>query len=408
MSHYQPGMLRGANIVVTGQQAWDVEIGSNCKNIALEFSKHNKVLYVNAPLDRITLWRNRKDPGIRKRLAIIKGKQSGLEQINENLWVYYPDRMIESINWLPDQRLFEWMNYINNRKFAGSIRRALSTLGIDRFFLFNDNDIFRSFHLKALLLPEAYIYYSRDFLLAVDYWKKHGAKLEPELIAGSDLCVANSSYLAGYCRRYNQHAYDVGQGCDLDIFTEGLNSSTPDDIADIPYPIIGYVGALQSLRLDIDLLCYIATSRPEWQLVFVGPEDDSFRQSELHRLPNVHFTGSKDFSKLPAYIHAFDVCINPQLLNEVTIGNYPRKIDEYLALGKPVVATHTETMNLFRDHTYLGETPEDYLRLIEQALSEDSPEKQAARRQFAATHTWENSVRAIYAAIRKVTDTSIS
>jgi hypothetical protein len=41
------------DIVITGQQAWDVEIGSNCKNIALEFSKQHRVLYVNSPLDRI-------------------------------------------------------------------------------------------------------------------------------------------------------------------------------------------------------------------------------------------------------------------------------------------------------------------------------------------------------------------
>lgn len=42
----------------------------------------------------------------------------------------------------------------------------------------------------------------------------------------------------------------------------------------------------------------------------------------------------------------FDVCMNPQLVNEITIGNYPRKVDEYLALGKPVIATKTLTMDL--------------------------------------------------------------
>ena len=35
------------DIVIIGIQAWDIEIGSNCKNIALELSKTNRVLYVN-------------------------------------------------------------------------------------------------------------------------------------------------------------------------------------------------------------------------------------------------------------------------------------------------------------------------------------------------------------------------
>ncbi|HAI83429.1 MAG TPA: glycosyl transferase family 1, partial [Chitinophagaceae bacterium] len=87
-----------------------------------------------------------------------------------------------------------------------------------------------------------------------------------------------------------------------------------------------------------------ATAKPEWSLVLVGPEDEAFKQSALHQLPNVHFLGSKQPEALPEYVAAFDVCINPQLLNEVTIGNYPRKVDEYLAMGKPVVATQTEAM----------------------------------------------------------------
>lgn len=47
------------DIIIVGQQAWDTDIGSNCKNIALEMSKNNRVLYVNSPLDRITLLRKK-------------------------------------------------------------------------------------------------------------------------------------------------------------------------------------------------------------------------------------------------------------------------------------------------------------------------------------------------------------
>ena len=59
-------LITNRDIVIVGQQPWDVEIGSNCKNIAIEFSKHNRVLYVNSPLDRITKFKSKDDPKIKK------------------------------------------------------------------------------------------------------------------------------------------------------------------------------------------------------------------------------------------------------------------------------------------------------------------------------------------------------
>ena len=388
------------DIVITGQQAWDVEIGSNCKNIALEFSKNNRVLYVNSALDRISLMKNGSDPKIIKRKSVIGGKITGLEKIQENLWVLYPDRIVESINWIPSDFIFNILNKWNNRIFAKSILAAVQKLGFSNFIHFNDNDMFRSFYLKDYLRPKLSIYYSRDYMLAVDYWKKHGTLLEPQLIAKSDICVANSTYLADYCKKYNSHSYYVGQGCDLQIFMNGIKETEPEDMVQISRPRIGYVGALQSLRLDLELLHYIAVTRPDWNLVLVGPEDNEFLASNLHQLPNVIFTGSKNIEELPAYINSFDVCLNPQLLNEVTIGNYPRKIDEYLAVGKPVVATETDAMSVFADYVYLGKTKEDYVKLIEKALEENSVVRSEDRRVFASTHTWENSVEEIYKAIK--------
>ncbi len=403
---HNPETLVNRDIVVVGQQPWDVEIGSNCKDIALEFAKHNRVLYVNSPLDRITLLRNKKDKKIQKRIAVIKGQAPAIVDIQTNLWNLYPNEMIESINWLPSQRLFEFFNKKNNKKLAKSIAKATQKLGFKNIILFNDNDMFRCFYLQDYLKPAISIYYSRDFMLAVDYWKKHGTKLEPELIAKSDIAVANSTYLANYCKQYNSNSFYVGQGCDLALFAKPEAAIIPDDIKPITQPIIGYVGALQSLRLDIEIIEYLAAQQPNWQIVLVGPEDDAFKNSKLHQIPNVHFLGSKAPTLLPAYINAFDVCINPQIVNAVTIGNYPRKIDEYLAAGKPTVATKTEAMSIFNEYVYLAETKDDYVMLINKAFAENNDNLVSARKAFATSHTWENSVKDIYKAINTFSATT--
>lgn len=399
-------IIQNKDIIIVGQQPWDVEIGSNCKNIALELSKHNRVLYVNSPLDRITLLRHKDLANVKKRLEVIKGKTNGLIHLQENLWNLYPDEIIESINWIKNQTAYNFLNKVNNKRFANSIKKAIKQLGFNDYVLFNDNDMFRSFYLKELLKPTLSIYYSRDFMLAVDYWKLHGTTMEPELIAKSDLCVANSTYLANYCGKYNRNSFYVGQGCDLDTFT-GYNQqqTPPKDIMYIPNPVIGYVGALQSIRLDMEILRHIAKQRPHWSIVLVGPEDGEFQKSDLHSIPNIHFLGGKNPDLLPAYISSFDVCLNPQIVNQVTIGNYPRKIDEYLAMGKPVVATRTEAMSTFAGHVYLGDTKEDYVRLIDQALAENNEALKQERIRFAGTHTWTNNVGEIYAAIKKVLPT---
>ncbi len=398
-------MIRGRDIVVVGLQPWDIRIGSNCKNIAIELSRHNRVLYVNAPIDQITRFRQRKEPAMVKRLEILASGKN-LVPVAENIWNLYPKTVLTSINWIPDSPLFRWLNRRNNRKFAADIREAIKQLGFRDFILFNDSDMFRSFHLPELLEPALSIYYTRDNLMAVPYFHKHGQSMEPRLMAKMSLVCANSEYLAELARRYNPHSYYVGQGCDLSLFDPSRTGEIPADLAAINRPIIGYIGAILSYRLDIPLLEDLCRRKPEWSFVFVGKEDEGFARSALHQMGNVHFLGLKKEVELPSYLAHFDVAMNPQSINAMTEGNYPRKIDEYLALGKPVVATATGTMSLFKDHVYMGKTSEDYITLIDRALRENDPARAQERIQFARTHTWDNSVKAIGEAIISATSPS--
>ncbi len=121
--------MKKMNFIIIGQQPWDTEIGSNCKDIALELSKHHQVLYVNSPLDRATLVQHRKDQSTKVRLEVVKGERDGLIQIQDNLWNYYPDCIVESINWLRVDFVFDVINKINNKKFYHSILKAVSRLG---------------------------------------------------------------------------------------------------------------------------------------------------------------------------------------------------------------------------------------------------------------------------------------
>ncbi|MDD4922536.1 MAG: glycosyltransferase [Bacteroidales bacterium] len=390
--------MKNQNFLITCLQLWESEIGTTIKNMALELSHQNKVLYVNTPIDHSTWLKRRSLPKSDLRMDVINKKRPPLRQINENLWVLDFPFMIYSINKIPFPFLFDFFNKINNRKIAKYIQKQTKALNFDHYINFIDNDIYRSLYLKELLSPRLSIYYRRDYVIGQAYWKKHGSRLEPEIVAKSDLAMANSTLFCEEISRYNPEVFLLETGVNLELYDAAKEYTIPGDIAHISRPIAGYVGSIDSTRLDEDLMYRMAQERPNDSFVFIGPEDEFFKKSRLHQMKNVFFTGSRKLEELPVYIAAFDICLNPQKINEITLGNYPLKIDEYLALGKPVVATTTHIMNeVFREQVHLAEGVEDNLKAIDQAIEESGDENLKAQRiQFAKTHSWAARIEQMY------------
>lgn len=391
-------MVENRDIIVYGLQPWDLNIASTCKYTALEMSKNNRVLFVNPPLQRSFAIKHKNKPEVSKRLKIIKGEEADLVQEGDNIWVLYPRTIVESVNWIKSPAIFNFFNKINDKRFGKKIKAAADRLNFKNYILFNDNSMINGFYLKEILKPNIFIYLLRDAVIHVAYHKRHGTRLQPLIIKKADFVVTNSDYFANYAKETNEHSFMIGQGCDLAMYNDSDGSlKVPDDLLEIKKkPIIGYVGFLTTIRLDIEVLVHIAESRPDWSLVLVGPEDEDFKNSKLHELNNVYFLGRKNPDELAAYIKGFDVALNPQKVNIITDINYPLKIDEYLAMGKPTVATKTTFMAYFKDDTYLPATKEEYVIEIDKALKEDSDDLKKKRIALASSHTWEDFVSKIY------------
>ena len=394
--------MKGRDFIITGLQSWDIPIGSNAIDIAKEIAVGNRVLYVNSPLDMMTIFRNKPTPETKQRLDVYRKRKTPLRKISDSLWVLDFPFWVWSVNGLPDGPLFDFFNKLNNKKIFKYVSKVAKDLNFKDPIHFIDNDIYRSFYSKEFLKPALSVYYRRDNLQAIDFWKKHAPRLEPMLIGKSDLIVANSPQLAAFARKFNSHSYDVGQGVDLSAYDLSLKFKEPAEFAAIPKPRIGYIGDITSLRLDADLIYELAKSKPEYSFVMIGRVDKLFASHAMNQLSNVHFLGSVAKNVVPTYMSALQVCLNPQLLNELTIGNYPRKVDEYLALGKPVIATKTDTMELFREHSYLCSSVADYQEAVEKALQEDNEEKARQRIDFAVSHSWKNNVDSILKHIQEV------
>lgn len=387
--------IKDRDIVMFSFQSWDTAIGSNFKDMAIELAKNNRVLFVNRALDRISLYKHKNDAVTKTRMASVKNGIGELEQAAPNIWVQNPRVVLESINGIPFAGLHDRLNRMNGRRLAKQINKAIQQLGFKNALLINDNDFIRGFYLKEMVNCDEYIFYIRDYMLGVDFFKRHGARHEAGLMQKSDLVVANSEYLANYARKNNANSFYIGQGCDFTQFLQE-NIPMPEDMKPIKGPVIGYTGFVSAWRIDVDVIKHIAETCPDCSVVLVGPVDWLFKKDALNHLENVHFLGGKPPETLANYIKYFDICINPQIMNEVTRGNYPRKADEYLAMEKPLVATATEGMQMFAPYCFLCRTKEEYADTIRQIIHHPGTMNTEAikksRKEFALTHTWEESI----------------
>lgn len=174
------------------------------------------------------------------------------------------------------------------------------------------------------------------------------ARAERELMSRCDLAFANSLRLLEHLRQFTSDAYLFRAGVDADTFEERASQSetVPEELTGLNGPIAGYVGSIHQW-LDLELLAEVARKLPTWQFVMIGP---ALRDvSHLRGLANIHWLGARPHSDLPAYIRHFDVCIIPYVLDDYTASAYPGKLNEYLVLGKPVVATALPELQDFND-----------------------------------------------------------
>ncbi len=386
--------MKGRDIVMMSLQNWGESLGSNSYNLALEFSKHNRVLYVNRAPDRASKL---------KEFIKKKKKTANYEWItitNPDLFVLNTQSVMESSNFLPST-LFNRINYLNGKKLAKEISKAINQLQFKAIILFIDNDFFRGLHLKDFLKPDKFIYYIRDNLRTHSYFNKHGQYCEDSIAAKADLVVANSIFLAKLLKPLNKNSHDIGQGCDFTLFKDE-QVEKPSDFPTNQQPNIGYVGNIVSYRLDLKMIEQICIKRKDWNWIFIGPKDEEFQKSKLNDLSNVYFLGTKKETELWKYLQHIDVCINPQLKNGMTDGNYPRKIDEYLNYGKPIVARKTDFMISFSDLVYLYNKIEEFEEAINIAINENNIHKVNTRINFVRSNTWEKCTNKIYSLMQNV------
>jgi glycosyltransferase involved in cell wall biosynthesis len=262
-----------------------------------------------------------------------------LRFVNEQIQVYTPPRLLPK----PNNVLSAWLSYQWHARLIGSRVRRLE---MQKSILW----VYGPEYAFAL----RYIPHSKlAFDLTDDLTGYRTGRIQRafvgactrKLASESDLMVVTSPTLLSKYEGLTKRCILVPNGYDATLF-DGIERAIPADLKQIPRPRVGFVGVLFGF-LDYELLHRVAAGLPHVSFVFVGPVEESGRMGveALRKLPNVYFLGRKARQDIPAYVHNFDVCINPFRIDAVSRAVSPLKVYEYLACGKPVISTPMEGLS---------------------------------------------------------------
>lgn len=389
--------LNDIPVVIISMSRWDGDYSSTSWSLAKIFSKDRTVVYVDYPYTWTEFARKRKSPNVQKRKKALFGWGNGLVHLNQyspNLYALTPPLMFP-VNWLPKGKAFKLFSSMTDKILWKSIKGAMRELGHDELILFN------AFNPLYLSIPprdpaiKAVVYQSQDNIRALEtYLRKHGNDAEVVAVQNAHLSIATSKQLQNDLTQLSGKKVEyLPNAADYDLFKTAFTEKPkkPEDIEKIPHPIIGYTGNICH-RIDYELIQTICRSHPDKNLVMVGPRNHyGHTDIDLDAIPNLHFLGSKRLEQLPPYLAHFDVLILPFLINQVTRSIYPLKINEYLASGKPVVATpFSKDIQSFKNWISLEQDHQRFAAAIQKELEEDSPEKRNNRNKAASENTWEN------------------
>lgn len=228
-----------------------------------------------------------------------------------------------------------------------------------------------------------------------------GDEVRRLLVAAADRRVARSSRLVFtttqplYARHHelNSRTYHVPNAGDYEHFAPAAaRGIAADEVRDLPRPVIGFAGNMQPGKVDFELLDAIAAERPGWTLLLIGPARAGADEilARLCRRDNVHWLGWKPYAVLPRYVAAFDVGLCPYVWSDAMRSGFPLKLYEYLAAGKPVVASGNPDLAGMEPDVVLAHGAEVFVEAIEAALELLDDGSVARRRALAAPHTWES------------------
>lgn len=390
-------MLKNEKIICISSIDWDF-IWQGHQEIMSTLAKNdNRILFIENTGVRAPGVRD--IPRLKKRIKNYFKGIKGIRKEMDNLYIFSPIVLPFPYSWFARKInkflllsvLKRWMKIMD---FADPIVWTFLPTGITI-------DIIDNIDKKLV------IYYCIDNFSVSSSSAKKVKVTEKKLLEKADLVFTTSKALYDYCFRHNVNVNIFPFGVNIDNFEKVRINDTeiPQELKDINKPIVGYVGGIHKW-LNQNLIKFLANSYPDYSFVFVGPLQTDI--SSLAEVKNIFFLGKKNHSELSLLIKNFSVAVIPYHITDYTKNVYPTKLNEYLAMGRPVVSTDLPEVEIFnqkhRDIVYIGKNSEEFTESLRKALEDDNEDLRSRRIEVARQNSWQSRIEEMSGLIEKAID----
>lgn len=325
-------LAHNTDLIVFSVERWGSSF-TRTSQIMSRFARHRKVFFFEAPI-----------VGISQTAVYL------LRETRDDVIVVEP--------YLPEEMsIFE-----QKAALVEVVNKLIVDEKISKFSIWTDTPKALPFfrHLK----PEAVIY---DCLL--DY-SEMAPELEKEVFNTADLVLTSAPSLYATKRSLHTNIHHTPDCVDYRHFFQARYlDEDSEDIAQIPHPRVGFAGMIDQ-KIDLSLVENLATLRPDIHFVLAG-EVSGIDPESLPVKENIHFIGSKSYSKLPHFIASCDAIFLPYKVNESTAFMNPSLIAESLIGKRPVISTPLKDVVMLydsQDLISLVEFPLDFANRLDYAL----------------------------------------
>lgn len=374
---------KSTDILLLSTADWDNPFWTNKQHVAVALSKMGKkVLYVESLGLRSPSFNKADISRILRRL--VRGIRFP-RQVSRGIWVCSP--LV-----LPFQK-YLIVRIFNKAMLNIFLTLYMRILGFKNVLIWTYNPM--SMEFLSIRQDDYLVYHCVDEVKVQPGMPVAELDLaERQLVKRANCIFATSAKLYGSRKLLNPETYFFSNVADYWHFSKAMDEGLkkPVDISNLNGPIVGFVGAISSYKVDFKLIEFIARQRPEWSIVLigkVGEGEPGTNVSDLKKCSNVYLLGPKSYEMLPAYIRYFDVGIIPSPQNEYTHSMFPMKFFEYLAAGKQVVATDIDSLRQFSGYFFSAKTYDDFVQGIESMLK-NAPGNIQERLEFARSMTYES------------------
>ncbi|MGC1165814.1 MAG: glycosyltransferase [Solirubrobacterales bacterium] len=278
-------------------------------------------------------------------------------------------------------------------RYDRRLRRAAERFGMERPAIVTSQPLLAGFAALDWAGPVT-LFASDDLAAHPDYqpWRA-GLLSAYERVAERErrLCAVSNAIVERIAPRGPSAV--VPNGVDPEIWLQP--GEAPGWLRDLPGPKLLYIGTLDS-RLDVEAVGAVARAWPEGTVVLVGPLTDRGHLEPILAEPNVVHHEPVARQQVAAVAQAADACLLPHNRTPLTEAMSPLKLYEYLASGRPVVATDLEPVRQVDGPVVRVAAGGDFVAGVHSALAA-GPVGEAERRRLIEVNSWENRSAAVKA-----------